>query len=229
MDMLEAYLALVEKRPEMFVNPPGAQITILLDKEGIREAEEHMTRVLKEQGLPTLWARVGIAFQDQYLLLLRDAVRFPDGTPGTYSRLVEREHYAPGVVILPVHQQHVLLVRHFRHATRTWHLEVPRGFGTKGLVSEENASSELRDEIGATSFSLTSLGQVHPDTGMLAEKIELFYADVASYSGTRDVREGITGVLPVSVADFEELIRDNRITDGFTLAAYARAKLRGLL
>jgi len=35
--------------------------------------------------------------------------------------------------------------------------------------------------------------------------------------------------LPTPVSEFERMIRDNEIADGFTLAAYARAKLRGLL
>lgn len=124
------YLALVRARPELFRNPEGAAFVILLDEAEIRQAEAHVAGLLAKVGAPKEWAEVGIAFRDQYVLLLRDAVRFADGSLGTYIRMVAPENSFQGVAILPVWQRQVLLIRHFRHATRAWHLEVPRGFGS---------------------------------------------------------------------------------------------------
>jgi hypothetical protein len=47
---------------------------------------------------------------------------------------------------------------------------------------------------------------------------------VESY-GAAEACEAIAKVMAVAVAGGERLIRDGRITDGFTLAAYARAKV----
>lgn len=228
MSTLEDYLAFAKAHSTLFANPPEGGITILLNEDEIREAEATVARRLEAQGLPAEWARVGITFRDQYVFLLRDAVRFPGDFLGTYSRLISEEDDPRGVIILPVYQQQVLLIRHFRHATRTWHLEIPRGFGTKGLTSEENARRELEEEIGATISRLFSLGQTYPNTGMTSECDELFFAEVESY-GDVEIQEAITELLPTTVSEFERMIRDNEITDGFTLAAYARAKLKGLL
>ena len=107
-------------------------------------------------------------------------------------------------------------------------MEIPRGFGTKGLSSEENARRELEEEIGATISRLVSLGQTYPNTGMTSECDELFFAEVELY-GNVEIEEAITDILPTPVSEFERMIRDNEITDGFTLAAYVRAKLKGLL
>src|SRR5260221_12364143 len=96
-------------------------------------------------------------------MILRDAVCFPDGRLGIYSRMVGDS--TPGVIVLPIYQGPVLLIRHFRHATRTWHIEIPRGFGTKSFSSEENAFRELEEEVGATVSRLVSLGYVYSDTG----------------------------------------------------------------
>jgi ADP-ribose pyrophosphatase len=134
----------------------------------------------------------------------------------------------PGVIVLPFYQGQVLLIRHFRHATRTWHIEIPRGFGKKGLSSEENAQRELGEEIGATISRLVSLGPMYPDAAASTECDALFFAEVASY-GKVEEEEAITEILPTSVAEFERMIRENEITDGFTLAAYARAKAKDLL
>lgn len=228
MSTLDDYLAFARTHPSLFSNPPQGGFEILLGKAEIGEVEAQTAQRLAAKGLPMEWAQVGIAYRDQYLFILRDAVRFPGGFLGSYIRIVGEKDKAPGVVVLPLYQGKVLLLRHFRHATRTWHLELPRGFGMKGLSSEEMALRELQEEIGGTSIRLISLGQIHPDTGMTSECDELFFAEVESYSNAEEF-EGIIEILPTAAPELERLIRENEITDGFTIAAYTRAKLRGLL
>lgn len=228
MSTLADYLAFAKAHPALFVNPQEGGVTILLDEKEIHEAETQMAEWLESKDMPAEWARVGIAYQDQYVLMLRDAVRFPGGFLGTYIRMVGEEDDPPGVIVLPLYQGQVLLIRHFRHATRTWHIEIPRGFGKKGLSSEENAQRELEEEIGATISRLVSLGSMYPDAAASTECDALFYAEVESY-GKVETEEAITELLPTSVSEFERMIRENEITDGFTLAAYARAKAQGLL
>src|SRR5438552_18213950 len=138
MSTLADYLAFAKAHPGLFVNPPQGGITILLDEDEIREAEKQEAQRLEAQVMPAEWAKVGIVYRDQYVLLLRDAVRFPDGSLGTYIRSVEEDEHAPGVVVLPLHQGQVLLIRHFRHEKRDWQLEIPQGFGIPDLSSEES-------------------------------------------------------------------------------------------
>jgi ADP-ribose pyrophosphatase len=228
MTTLVDYLTFAQAHPTLFTNPPESGFAVLLDEGEIHAAEQQAEQRLVAMGLPAEWARVGIVFRDQYLLVLRDAVRFTDKTLGTYIRIVKDERTSPGVIVLPVYQKQVLLLRHFRHATRAWHLEVPRGFGTVGFSSEENAHRELEEEIEASIERVVPLGPVYPDAGMTAERDELFYADVSAY-GKEEEMEAIAAIMPTPIAEFERMIRENEITDGFTLAAYARAKLKGLL
>lgn len=227
MSTLADYLDFARIRPELFVNPHDGGFTILLDEHEIREAESQVAGQLEASGRPTTWACVGIVYQDQYVMALRDAVRFPDGSLGTYIRFVDQYPGILGVAILPRYQEQFLLIRHFRHATRSWHLEIPRGFGIETL-SEENARRELKEETGATAVRLVSLGLTYPDTGMSSSHVALFYAEI-EYFGQPEVVEAISNLLPTSLPDFERMIRENEITDGFTLAAYARAKASGLL
>lgn len=222
------YLQFVRAHPRLFRNLGNQGITILLDEDEITAVEQQMTARLVEKGLPPDWARVGKVFEDQYICLLRDAVRFPDGSTGTYSRLIDPDDAPSGVVVLPVYQGQVLLVHHFRHASREWFYEIPRGFGIPGLSVEETARRELVEEIGGIAGSVVSLGQTHPDTGMMSDCVELCFAEVTSY-GCPELGEGIDEIYPVSIAEFERMLADNEITCGFTLAAYARAKLRSLI
>lgn len=227
MSTLADYLNFARIRPELFVNPPDGGFTILLNEYEIREAESQVAGQLEASGRPTDWAHVGIVYQDQYVMALRDAVRFPDGSLGTYIRFIDQYPGILGVAILPKYYEQILLIRHFRHATRSWHLEIPRGFGIETL-SEENARRELKEETGATAVRLISLGTTYPDTGMSSSHVALFYAEI-EYFGQPEVVEAISNLLPTSLPDFERMIHENQITDGFTLAAYARAKVSGLL
>jgi ADP-ribose pyrophosphatase len=219
------YFDLVKARPELFINPPHAGFEILLDEANIRQAEERTSKRLRDAGAPTEWARVGVAFRDQYSLVLRDAVRYTDGSVGTYIRMVAPP--VPGVAILPVWQGQVLLIRHFRHATRSWHLEIPRGFGTDPNVWK-SAHQELREEIGATEVRLIELGEIYPDTGTSDSKAALFYADVVSY-GKPEALEAITDILPTPIHELKRMIGNCELNDSFLLAAYVRAEIKNLL
>ncbi len=228
MSTLADYFAFAEAHPALFVNPPQDGITILLNEDEIQEAERQEARRLEKQGLPAEWAKVGIAYRDQYVLLLRDAVRFPDGSLGTYIRSVDEDEHAPGVVVLPLHQGRVLLIRHFRHEKRDWQLEIPQGFGIPGLSSEESIHIELKQEIDATVSRLVPLGEVHLDTNSGANRVELFFAEIDSY-GEVELQEGITELLPTPVAEVERMIHENELDNIFLLVTYARARLQVLL
>lgn len=221
------YRRLIDTYPALFENPPEAWIEVLLEEDDIHQVEAQMEKRLAAGGEPIEWARVGVAFQDQYLTVLRDAVRFTDGRLATYIRSVSLPPDFLGVATLPVWRDKVLLISHFRHATRSWHLEIPRGFGLSSNAVAD-AQQELWEEIQATVSNLVSLGMMYPDTGATTNRAALFLAEVDSY-GKPERAEAISKIRPTPIAEFERMIATGELTDGFLLAAYARAKARGLL
>lgn len=227
MSDLERYLEYSKYYPKRFANQLDG-IEILLDREQIQQVEELMAERLAKLGLPSDWAKVGVAFQDQYLMILRDAVRFPGGQLGTYIRMTGLEDPVPGVIILPVYQEQIVLVRHFRHAARDWLMEIPRGFGEPEQSPSENARRELKEEIGGIITNLIPLGRLQIDAGLIGSYDELFYAELSAI-GNPEASEGITSLHLVTFSEFGQMIADGKITDGYTLAAYARAKAKGLL
>ncbi|WP_093840099.1 NUDIX hydrolase [Streptomyces aidingensis] len=170
---------------------------------------------------------VGVVYADPYIRVLRDPVRFPDGRNGTYIRILPTAE-SPGCAVLPLLDGRIVLLENFRHATRSWELEIPRGFGTDGLSGQENALKELREELSARTAEISPLGAVHPDTGLYAQRVELFLARLESI-GEPERAVGIRGVRLVSEAELEGLVREGEVTDGFTLSALAQARVRGLL
>lgn len=221
---LARYRELVSQRPELFANPSKGGFRILLEEESMHAAED----TAAESSVPGASRRVGVVYEDEYVVLLRDAVAFPDGRLGTYIRMVGHRAEPTGVGVLPIHDRKVVLVRHFRHATRSHHWEIPRGFWVDGLTGAQIARQELEEELGISRCDLAALGIVHTNTGLTSESLELFAASVDS-AGTPNRGQAIEDVAAVSVPDLQEMIRRGLVTDAFALAAYARAAVLGLL
>jgi len=227
MAALAAYRALLHARPALAENPAGG-IRIVSDAVEIASVEAAMAERFLAQGLPSDWARAGIMYEDPYILLLRDAVIFPDGKPGLYHRIIGRHDEPTGVAILGRYRGDVVLVRHFRHPSRRWHLEIPRGAVAIGETPTEMAHVEISEEIGGTIRSLERLGVLHGASALVRHSVVLVYAELETI-GTPALGEGIAEIVPVSPATLECMIRDGAITDSFTIAATFHARLRGLL
>ena len=174
---------------------------------------------------------IGVVFNDPYIVILRDLVEFPGGYRNGYIRLYNRAYLeggAAGVVMLPEKDGKLLLMHQFRHATRSWHWEIPRGFGEAGVSAEKQARTEVQEEIGGEIKDIVDLGLYFNNTGLEGNPIYLFLVRMISI-GEMDIEEGIEGTRWVSVEELEQMIADAEITDGFTIAAYTRAKLKGLI
>jgi ADP-ribose pyrophosphatase len=223
-DCFERYLAFAHEKPELFANPDGAIYEILLDSSRIDRARRDASEYRRTQGFSTEDTRVGILAVDPYLMVMRDAVRFADGTYGLYNRLI----VPSGAAILPVLGEKIVLLHRFRHGTRQWHLEAPRGsFSGVGTRMEE-AERELMEEIGARPIAIEDLGQLHSTTGCLDELHQLYLARIDAI-GAPDAHEAIESLKVLPVATVEQLIAKGEITDGPTLALFLRARLRGYL
>jgi ADP-ribose pyrophosphatase len=237
---MNRYEALRRDVPEWFLDDPEG-IRILTDPAQIRDARRRVTTARPSgRGGPftALWARLraalrpvpaGVVSAGRYLWYLRDPVRFPDGRLGLYDRILPPPGSSPGVVILPLvgPGEKVVLIEHYRHATRSRHWEVVRGFGEPGATPAQNVTRELREEIDATPTEVIPLGELHPDTGLLAHKVALYAARV---NGVGEVEKGeaIHRAITVTPAEAEEMVADGRITDGFSIAALYRARLTGV-
>ena len=215
------YDDLRRSRPELFDNPPGAPYDIVTDPASVDAIEAEL-----EAG-GSVSSETGVVYEDPYVVIVRDAIRRADGSRGTYARQLN-PHSGQGVVVLPLLDDDVVLIRHFRHSTRSWHWEFPRGFGEPDATAEQSVRRELREEIQAAAVTVTALGVVHPDSGLSAVAVALFAATIDGY-GAPEAAEGIDLIRRASVPDVAAMIDSGEITDAFTIAAFLRAVLRGVV
>ena len=223
------YFDLIENRPELFRNQ-DAMIKVITDRKVIKKWVIERKSKLKLQLMPEKWADIGIVYEDPYILILRDLVEFPGGKLGSYFRLINVAdlYGGKGSVILPIIKNKVVLLRQYRHPTRNWHWEIPRGFGEPNLTSDENARKEINEEIGGEFSSLIDLGPFHNNTGVESTEAALFLAFLENI-GESNQDEGIKYFQLFEIEKVYEMIGNSEITDGFTIAAFTRARYRKLI
>ncbi len=222
----DRYHRLAAQCPQYFANPDADGIVILEGAERIA-AERELARRMASRGQPEAWARAGLYYEDPWMWVVRDVVRFPDGGIGTYGRAIAKGGiYAAGVI--PRFQGRLLLMRHFRHGIRAATLEFPRGGGEPGRAPDDLARVELREELGVEALTLQPLGWVHAINNLMMTRMYLFLADVDG-PGRPAADEGIVEILALSPEDVMAMVEAGEITDATTVNLLAMARFKGLM
>ena len=208
------YLQLREERPELFLDRP--QLPLCLSHE---EICAYMNRTGQ---------RIGVMYRSPYSILVVDLVRSPLGDLFAYERVLPAAA-SGAVVTIPMLSGRYVLLRQFRHSLRSEEISFPRGFGEPGLSAIENAKKELLEEIGAHADHLRLIGSVTPDSGLLSSRVSVVTCSVDQVVEKKDC-EGIQEVLLMTGEELRSCIAAGKITDGYTLAAWAllRCYIRGL-
>jgi ADP-ribose pyrophosphatase len=222
MDPMSKYLTLMQQRPELFHNTGEAgEIKILQDPERIRAEQQRIQAKLRSEGKPENWIDIGVIAEDEWEYVVRDLVEFPDGRFGGFRRNINRKYVegGTGVVIMPVQGDKVLLLKHFRHESRDWHWEFPRGWGASDLTAEENANKELMEEVGLLSEKLVPVWR--------DSETVFFYAEMQAGEPHNQDGEAIQKIELLVIQELENWISDSKVTDWFTILTFLMAKNKG--
>ena len=213
----ESYFDLLTSTPKShgFIgNHKKGEIEILLHPLSIIEAENIAEQRLLNKGIAPEyafeWSRVGIIAEDQYLFWLRDAVIFPSEEKGTYDRILWKSELKtpPGVAIFPyLADGKVVLILNYRHATRSWELELPRGLLKEGETVQVAANRELQEETGYHMDDSLLLGTMAIDSGILATAIPVLACKAVDPSDRKyDFSEAIASTITLSVSELEKAL-----------------------
>ena len=222
---IDDYLEFARNHPEHFANN-SESVRIIFDPQKIYEAEQRSLAQTKAMGLPATGSQVGIITQDPWVTVIRDAVEFSDGDIRLHTRFMNRINH--GVAILPMFNNKIILIRHFRHALRKAILEIPRGAIDESATLEQTAINELREEIGGVGGDLIPLGFIYGSTNLFANGSYLFFTQLLSI-GSPQLDEGVEEIESYTVKEFESLLKNGEIVESITVAAFCQARIRGLL
>lgn len=117
----------------------------------------------------------------------------------------------------------VVLVRQWRHGTRSFTLEVPGGLVESSDSPEQAARRELLEETGYTAKKMLYLGFVEPNPAFLNNRCHTFLAqDVQRVSELhQDEKEDIE-VLVKPLGEIPRLIREGTISHSLVVAGFYR-------
>jgi 8-oxo-dGTP pyrophosphatase MutT (NUDIX family) len=161
-----------------------------------------------------------VVYEDQWIRLRRDEIERRDGSRGTYA-FVEKPDFA---LVIPAEDDGFHLVEEYRYpiGRRGW--SFPQGGWPSGQTGApaELARLELSQETGFRARRLVKLGFLHCAQGMSSQGGHFFLATgLEPGPHDREHEEQDMRQEWVTRARFEDMIRDGRITDDSTVAAYA--------
>jgi ADP-ribose pyrophosphatase len=206
------YLDLIKRYPGL-VQPQGqaskGEIEIVLDKEKMAAIEKSTGR------------EVGIVAKDKYWIWINDACLFPSGHEGVYGRIlwVRALESRPGVAVMPIMPDgKIVLNCNFRHSTRAWEIELPRGGVNSGEALEAAARREAMEETGMVIDCLKLLGEIPPDTGLTSTVVPVYAAQVIQKQNIQqEETEAIEEILALTIDEIKQAFADG----------YYRCAIRG--
>jgi len=101
----------------------------------------------------------------------RDTVRMPNGREVT----VDVVRHPRSVVLIPVPEPgHVILIRQYRYAVKTFLWELPAGSVDEGESPEQAARRECHEEINLVPETVVRLAAMYPTPGYCDEEMVFF-------------------------------------------------------
>lgn len=101
----------------------------------------------------------------------RDTVRMPNGREVT----VDVVRHPRSVVLIPVPEPgHVILIRQYRYAVKTFLWELPAGSVDEGESPEQAARRECHEEINLMPETVVRLAAMYPTPGYCDEEMVFF-------------------------------------------------------
>ncbi|MFC4054355.1 NUDIX domain-containing protein [Actinomadura syzygii] len=161
-----------------------------------------------------------VVYENPWMVVREDEVERLDGSRGIYG-VVDKPDF---VLVIPVENDGFHLVEEYRYpiGKRTW--SFPQGSlpGRRDADPEELAHLELAQETGLRAGDLTHLGYLNCSHGTSGQGFNVFVAsDLRAGETDREHEEQDMRQRWMSRDEFTTLVRDGRITDDSTLAAYA--------
>ncbi|MFN2636454.1 MAG: NUDIX hydrolase [Gemmatimonadaceae bacterium] len=189
--------------------------------------------IINKTQAPKIREKTGILLEDKLHFFVRDVVKFPSGDTRTQMRIIGCTMFdgPSGVVALAARDGKIFLREMFRHATRRWELETPRGQRETGYTAEEAARKEINEELGFRVANIEKIGEVSGDTAILASTLPIFWADLEP-GAPHDHPEGSEAfgkIIELDPTTLKGRIVRGDIRDGYTLSAITLAQIAGKL
>jgi ADP-ribose pyrophosphatase len=164
-------------------------------------------------------------YRSQWMSVRADQVAFQNGSVSEYG-VVERRDF---VLVIPRRTHELLLVRQYRYPIDQWTLEFPQG-AVDSETPEDSCRRELQEETGALASRIQRLGRFYEASAYATHACDVYVADVTSVGEAKpELSESAISAQWLSIQSIQQMIREGRIQDSSSLAAWALARETGIL
>lgn len=172
------------------------------------------------------WKKINskIKYRNPWWEYKLDNFMMPNGKNGEYHYV----HTLGSTFVIPILDDgNFVLTKQYRYLNSKFSIEFPGGGQQQGITPEKNAKKELQEETGYICNKLEKIGVFNPYNGVTDEISSVFIAknlllDKQNLDETEDIE-----VLIASELEIDEMIKNQEIWDGMTLASWALFKLKG--
>ena len=146
-------------------------------------------------------------------------------TPGGREATRELIHHPGGVGVVAIDEEGMIyLVEQYRIPYDEMLLEIPAGKLDPGETDTQKAAErELREETGLRADTMEFMGNFYPSVGFLDEDLRLYLAKGLSMGETDPDEDEYIKLVRIPFKEAVEMVMDNRIKDGKTIAAILKA------
>jgi 8-oxo-dGDP phosphatase len=158
-------------------------------------------------------------YANSWMTVREDAIRRPDGSDGIFG-VIDKPTAA---VVVPRDGDRLHLVEQFRYPVgqRRWEFPMGTAPDRAELDPAVLAARELEEETGLVAGRMELLGRLDIAPGMSSQREHVYLAsELTAGPPAREHQEQDMRTAWFTVTGFEEMVRDGRIVDAQTLAAY---------
>ena len=157
-----------------------------------------------------------VVYKGKKFSFCSDEVLLPNGKTSKRDYVTH-----PGAVTVAAldENKELYFVRQFRYPYGRVMLELPAGALEKGEDPVDAGLRELREETGALSSGLHSLGEFYPSVGYSDEVIYLYYARIEGFGEQELDEDEFVNTVKIPLKKAVEMVLNNEIKDGKTIAA----------
>lgn len=163
-------------------------------------------------------------YRNRWMVVHEDEIERDNGIRGIYGVVEKR----PSAIVIAIERDDLFLIEQFRYPIGGRSLEFPQGsLEQDGIPPVEIARAELSEETGIEAANFELLGEIIIAIGYSNQRTHAFLATGLRHGiNAPDVEEHDLTLRKVSIVKFEQLLRENKIKDAQTMAAWALYRTR---